>query len=69
MNKSASAMNFSALPVWASNASLGAKVLWTLTAPDRPALGETLRERLEEALAAIQGSLEGFTAELVEAGL
>lgn len=61
-------MHFSEIPVWSTNVSLGAKVLWTLTAAERPTLGETLRERLEEALAAVQGSLEGFTAELVEAG-
>ena len=61
-------MHFSELPVWGAEVSLGAKVLWTLTAPGRPTLGETLRESLEEALRAVQGSLGLYEAELVEAG-
>lgn len=58
-------MHFSELP---SNLSLGAKVLYALTRADQASMTRSLRERLEEALAAVQGSLEGFTAELVEAG-
>jgi hypothetical protein len=61
-------MHFSDLAIWRTDLSLGAKVLWTLTAPDRPALEETLRESLEEALRAAQGRLGVYEAELLEAG-
>lgn len=61
-------MKLNQLPVWQSNVSLGAKVLWTLTAANRPTLGEGLRESLEEALRAVQGSLGLYEAELVKAG-
>ena len=61
-------MKFSELAVWSTNVSLGAKILWALTAPESPALGETLKELLEEALRAGQGSLGLYEAELVEAG-
>ena len=61
-------MKVNQLPVWSTDLSLGAKLLWTLTTPDLPAMGEVLRERMEEALAAVQDRLGVYEAELTEAG-
>lgn len=61
-------MTFSELPVWGAEVSLGAKVLYALERAEPTLMGEVLRERLQEALGAVQGSLGAYEAELVGAG-
>lgn len=61
-------MKVNELPVWTTDLSLGAKVLYTLTTADQTRMTQSLREALEDALSAVQDRLVAYEAELVGAG-
>ena len=61
-------MKLNQLPVWQSSVSLGAKILYALTAADQTGMSRSLKEALEEALAPVQDRLSIYEAELAGAG-